>query len=102
MTKTKLSDSSLISLYKKGNEEAFSFLVNKYSSKVYSAVYLIVKDKYIAEDITQEVFIKIIKKIKNNHPLPEMTAGGGEAIKDYMKFNPIWRRIKYEEKKNLV
>jgi len=66
MTKTKLSDSSLISLYKKGNEEAFSFLVNKYSSKVFSAVYLIVKDKYIAEDITQEVFIKIIKTIKNN------------------------------------
>ena len=49
MTKTKLSDSSLISLYKKGNEEAFSFLVNKYSSKVFSAVYLIVKDKYISE-----------------------------------------------------
>ena len=47
MTKTKLSDSSLISLYKKGNEEAFSFLVKKYSSKVYSAVYFIVKDKYI-------------------------------------------------------
>ena len=66
MTKTKLSDSSLISLYKKGNEEAFSFLVKKYSSKVYSAVYFIVKDKYLAEDITQEVFIKIIKTIKNN------------------------------------
>ena len=66
MTKTKLSDSSLISLYKKGNEEAFSFLVSKYSSKVFSAVYLIVKDKYIAEDITQEVFIKIIKTIKKN------------------------------------
>ena len=62
MTKTKLSDSSLISLYKKGNEEAFSFLVNKYSSKVFSAVYLIVKDKYIAEDITKEVFIKINKR----------------------------------------
>ncbi len=44
----------------------------------------------------------LIKKIKNNHPLPEMTAGGGEAIKDYMKFNPIWKRIKNEEKKNLV
>jgi len=66
MTKTKLSDSSLISLYKKGNEEAFSFLVKKYSPKVYSAVYFIVKDKYLAEDITQEVFIKIIKTIKNN------------------------------------
>jgi len=66
MTKTKLSDGSLISLYKNGNEEAFSFLVKKYSSKVYSSVYLIVKDKYIAEDITQEVFIKIIKTIKNN------------------------------------
>ena len=66
MTKTKLSDGCLISLYKKGNEEAFSYLVEKYTPKVYTSIYLIVKDKYIAEDITQEVFIKIIKTIKNN------------------------------------
>jgi len=66
MTKTKLSDGCLISLYKKGNEEAFSYLVEKYSSKVYTAIYLIVKDKYIAEDLSQEVFIKIIKTIKTH------------------------------------
>ena len=46
MTKTKLSDGCLISLYKKGNEEAFSYLVEKYTPKVYTSIYLIVKDKY--------------------------------------------------------
>ena len=64
MTKTKLSDSCLISLYKKGNEAAFSHLLEKYTPKIYTTIYLIVKDKYIAEDITQDVFIKVIKTIK--------------------------------------
>ena len=64
MEKYFVSDGQLISLYKNGNEEAFAQLVNKHKSRVYTTIYLIVKDSYIAEDLLQETFIKVIKTIK--------------------------------------
>jgi len=64
MEKYFVSDSQLIALYKNGNEEAFAQLVNKHKSRVYTTIYLIVKDSYIAEDLLQETFIKVINTIK--------------------------------------
>ncbi len=66
MIKTDLSDSCLISLYKKGNEEALSSLFERHKSRIFTSVFFIVKDKYIAEDILQDVFIKTINIIKEN------------------------------------
>jgi len=64
MLKTELSDSCLVSLYVKGNEEALSVLIDRHKSRIFTTIYLIVKDKYIAEDLLQDVFIKAIKTIK--------------------------------------
>ena len=64
MLKTELSDSCLISLYSKGNEEAMSILIDRHKSRIFTTIYLIVKDRYIAEDILQDVFIKAINIIK--------------------------------------
>ncbi len=58
-----MEDSVLLSLYKNGNEEAFAELLNRHKSKVYTTAYLIVKDRYIAEDLAQESWIKAINKI---------------------------------------
>ena len=58
MQRTSLSDSDLLSQYKKGNEEAFSELLTRHKDRVYTTIYLIVKDTYLAEDLMQEVFIK--------------------------------------------
>jgi len=65
MNNIELSDSQLVSLYIKGNEESFGVLLNRYKSKVYTTVYLIVKDKYIAEDLTQDTFIKAINTLRS-------------------------------------
>jgi len=65
MEKIKISDSELIKLYREGNEEAFEQLLNRHKARVYTTVYLIVKDKYIAEDLLQEAFIKAVKTIKS-------------------------------------
>src|SRR6185436_10607625 len=58
------SDSQLVSLYQQGNEEAFKSLLLRHKSKVYTAIYLIVKDRYVAEDLLQETFIKAVNTIK--------------------------------------
>jgi len=65
MKEMNVSDSTLVSLYIKGNEEAFAMLLKRHKSKVYTTIYLIVRDQYIAEDLLQETFIKAIKKLKS-------------------------------------
>ncbi len=65
MNNIELSDSKLVSLYIKGNEESFEVLLNRYKSKVFTNIYLIVKDTYIAEDLTQDTFIKAIKTLRS-------------------------------------
>ena len=62
-----LSDHQLIHQYMAGNSAAFSTLVLRYKTKLYSSIYLLVKDKYLAEDMFQEVFIRVIDKMKKGH-----------------------------------
>ena len=65
MNSVVISDSQLISLYKNGNEEAFAELLKRHKSKVFTTIYLIVKDRYIAEDLLQDTFIKVVNTIKS-------------------------------------
>ena len=65
-----LNDQELINSYLGGDERAFEELLNRHKSKIYTSIYLFVKDQSLAEDIFQEVFIKIIdtlRKGKYNH-----------------------------------
>ncbi|MFK8102943.1 MAG: RNA polymerase sigma factor [Saprospiraceae bacterium] len=65
-----LNDRELIGLYLDGNEKAFEELLSRHKNKIYTSIYLFVKDQALAEDIFQEVFIKIIdtlRKGKYNH-----------------------------------
>ncbi len=70
MQVTPLSDQQLIGMYLEGNEKAFEELLKRHKQKIYTSIYLFVKDTALAEDIFQEVFIKIIdtlRKGKYNH-----------------------------------
>jgi RNA polymerase sigma factor (sigma-70 family) len=58
------SDAELIHAYMHGQERALEVLINRYKDKVYTSVYMLVKDKYLAEDIFQDAFLKMIKTIK--------------------------------------
>ncbi|MCG8386471.1 MAG: sigma-70 family RNA polymerase sigma factor [Cytophagales bacterium] len=64
MEKYRISDSQLVSLYKNGNEEAFKQLLDRHKARVFTTIYLIVKDNYVAEDLLQETFVKVIRTIK--------------------------------------
>ena len=58
------SDQDLIHLYVAGNEAGLVELIRRYQSKIYTSVYLLVKDEYLAEDIFQDTFIKVINTLK--------------------------------------
>ena len=58
-------DNILINRFNEGNESAFNILVLKYQKKIYWLVRKMVLDHDIADEITQEVFIKLYYSLKN-------------------------------------
>jgi RNA polymerase sigma factor (sigma-70 family) len=65
-----LTDQQLINDYLNGNDSSFEILLNRHKDKIFTSIYLFVKDTEKAEDIFQDVFIKIIdtlRKGKYNH-----------------------------------
>lgn len=58
------SDQELIHAYISGNEAGLEVLIERYKSKIYTSIYIQVKDEYLAEDIFQETFIKVINVLK--------------------------------------
>ncbi len=59
-------DSVLITLYRIGNEAAFNLLVDRYHSKVFTTIFLIVKDQDVAEDLLQDVFVKVLHTLNSD------------------------------------
>lgn len=57
-------DKELVHLYVLGKEGALEELIRRYQSKIYTSIYLLVKDEFLAEDIFQEAFIKVINTLK--------------------------------------
>lgn len=59
-----LNDRELISCYLRGEERAFEELLSRHKNKIYTSIYLFVKDQSLAEDIFQDTFIKIIDTLR--------------------------------------
>ena len=59
-----LTDYELVKLYQEGNNEAFEVLLLRYKSKVYSYIFLIIRNKELTEDVFQDTFIKAIANIQ--------------------------------------
>jgi RNA polymerase sigma-70 factor (ECF subfamily) len=59
-----ISDQELVSQYINGHELSLEELIRRHKSKIYTSIYLLVKDSYLAEDIFQDTFIKVINTLK--------------------------------------
>jgi RNA polymerase sigma factor (sigma-70 family) len=59
-----LNDQQLIENYLQGNDKSFEVLLNRHKDRIYTSIYMFVKDEELAEDLFQEVFIKIIDTIR--------------------------------------
>lgn len=55
------TDESLIRKFKNGDEQSFKELVVRYQSRIYSIVLAMVRDKNEADDICQDIFIKVYR-----------------------------------------
>ena len=57
--KSKISDQKLVRQYILGNNVCLKMLIERHQDKIFGTIMFIVKDRYIAEDIFQETFIKV-------------------------------------------
>jgi RNA polymerase sigma factor (sigma-70 family) len=60
-----LSDQDLVKLYINGNESVIEELLRRHKTKIFTSIYLLVKDQYLAEDIFQDAFIKVINTLRS-------------------------------------
>ncbi|MFN3301830.1 MAG: RNA polymerase sigma factor [Patescibacteria group bacterium] len=58
------SDENLIDQYLKGDERALEILIKRYLKPIFSFIFRFVRDSQEAEDITQEVFVKVWRNLK--------------------------------------
>lgn len=59
------SDEVIVKKVQAGDEHAFRLLIEKYRNYLYKTVYSIVRDEKEAEDVAQEVFIRIYYSLPN-------------------------------------
>lgn len=58
-------DNDLVLSYISGNESALEILINRYKDKVFSYLMMNVRHQEIAEDLFQDVFIKVINTLRS-------------------------------------
>ena len=63
MNSTMLSDQALLEAYKQGDRNAISQLLERHSRRIRDYVRMMVKDNDVADDLTQEILIKVVKVI---------------------------------------
>lgn len=59
-----LNDQQLVHAYVEGDERAFELLLSRHKRKVWSHIYLLVRDRELTEDLFQETFIKVVHQLK--------------------------------------
>jgi len=60
-----LTDTQLILHFQEGNCGALETLVSRYKDKIFSSILFLVKDKFLAEDLFQETFLRIIDTLRS-------------------------------------
>lgn len=63
-----LSDQEIVRHAASGREAAYRELIRRYQRPVFSLIYRMVRDRELAEDLTQETFIKVINAIESYRP----------------------------------
>ncbi len=108
MERILVNDSELVSRYiNDGDEHAFEILVRRYKSKIYTTIYLIVKDTYVAEDLLQDTFVKAVDVLRSGRYndegkfLPWVLRIAHNMAIDYFRREKRYPNIVFEDGNNV-
>jgi len=62
---SQFSDHELVKQFIKGNQSSIETLIKRHKDKVYTYIFLMVKNEHLANDIFQDTFIKVIKSLES-------------------------------------
>lgn len=63
-----LSDQEVVARAREGRDQAYRELIRRYERPVFSLVYRMVRDRELAEDLTQETFVKALNAVESYRP----------------------------------
>ena len=58
------TDTQLVLSFQEGDTAALSELIERYKDKIFTSILFLVKDRFLAEDIFQETFIRVIDTLR--------------------------------------
>ena len=64
MNLKKLSDHELFNTYISGNEDSINVLLNRHRKRILDYIYMMVKNRDVADDIFQETLIKVVRFVQ--------------------------------------
>ena len=62
------SDQDVVLAARRGSDAAYRELVRRYERPIFSLVYRMVRDRELAEDLTQETFVKALNALASYRP----------------------------------
>lgn len=62
--RSSISDKELIRKYLGGDHVALEKLISKHESRIFAYIFMVVKDKDLADDIFQDAFIKVVNTLR--------------------------------------
>jgi RNA polymerase sigma-70 factor (ECF subfamily) len=65
---TTITDQEVVSRARAGFEDGFRELIRRYQRPVFSLIYRMVRDRELAEDLSQETFVKVLNAIDSYRP----------------------------------
>ncbi|MCE2416385.1 sigma-70 family RNA polymerase sigma factor [Candidatus Poribacteria bacterium] len=87
-----IDEDELVDRFQNGDIEAFNPLVLKYEKQIYNLIYRQIRDREIAKDISQEVFLKAFKALPNFK--------GGSAFYSWIYRIAINSSIDFQRRRN--
>ena len=61
------SENELVKSFINGNHSSLQILIERHQSRLYSYIFLLVKDKQLADDIFQDTYVKVINTLKRGN-----------------------------------
>lgn len=61
------SDNELIARYISGDERSLELLVTRHKNRIFTSIFLLVRDKELANDLFQDTFIRIINTLRSGN-----------------------------------
>jgi RNA polymerase sigma-70 factor (ECF subfamily) len=65
---TALSDQEVVARAREGREPAYRELIRRYERPIFSLIFRMVRDRELAEDLTQETFVKALNAVESYRP----------------------------------